>query len=143
MTQSMRSKITEMTKYSKLIILYCLACLLFGIWNTKRVLSNDIKTGKMEYGRVSLLCSYWYECYFPNELLKWYKKNIDKPLLPIYFDKAATPLYLKKNNILLESRTTEGDSVYVLTIYASRFGIGERRVNPKLQWQNIYLLERE
>ena len=132
------------TKLSKIIlIIYCFLCLLYGIHRTHHILISDILNHNQEYGRVELLASYWYEYYYPNKLIKWYKETYDKPLMIGYIDKAATPVYIRKYNIPIVSM-----SEYMITAYKTRVDsiLEERKleidiINNQIGWQNIYKIK--
>ena len=138
-----------MSKLFKIILIfYCFLCLIYGIHRTHRILMSDILTHNQEYGRVELLASYWYEYYYPNKLLKWYKETYNKQIMIGYIDKAATPIYIRKYNIPIVS---VGD--YMITAYKTRVDsileinklnkleIELDIVNKSIQWQNIYKLK--
>jgi len=79
-----------------IITAYCFLSLICGIYSVRTTLSGDIIRGGMEYGRVELGCSYWYELYEPRELISaWKNKEIEPILFPL-IDRAASPLYWKR-----------------------------------------------
>ena len=79
-----------------LITIYSILTLVYGINNVRSILLSDIKRGGMEYGRVSLECSYWYELYAPRRLIEAWKRGEDKPDVFGELDKAAFPLYWRR-----------------------------------------------
>lgn len=79
-----------------IITAYSFLSLVFGIYGVQSTLLDDIKQGGMEYGRVNLGCSYWYELYEPRILISsWKNQEIIVPLFPL-IDRAASPLYWKR-----------------------------------------------
>jgi len=125
--------------YLSAFLIYCFITMTWGINHTKRILKNDIVTQKWEWGRNELICSYWYDLYNPSKTLKWYKKNINRPLIYVSGDKAATPNYLKHWEVEIHNGIE-----YIWCIYPSNIklnGYSLKRVNPELSWQNIYHIE--
>ncbi len=76
-----------------IIILYCMATLFYGIVHTKSILRTDNLKSSMKYGRVSLICSYWYELYEPRNYIE--SNGQRKDLFPL-IDHAASPIYFKR-----------------------------------------------
>ena len=81
---------------NNMVAIYCFLMLVFGIFNVQSILRDDIVKGGMEYGRVSLGCSYWYELYEPRELIKAIRYTREKLLVFPLIDRAASPLYWER-----------------------------------------------
>ena len=127
------------------IIFYCYITFAWGINHTKNILRDDILTQHWEWGRNSLICSYWYELYNPSKTITSYKKNINQPIIYISGDKAATPRYLEHYEMTL-LREVPPDSFFVWSIYTTVLnskGYDIVRVNPVLSWQNIFFVTRK
>ena len=127
------------------IILYCYITLICGIIHTKNILRNDVITQRWEWGRNTLICSYWYELYNTSKTIEWYKKNINKPIVYISGDKAATPNYLMHYKMPVWKETPT-DSFFVWCIYPNTIASKDYnivRVNPVLSWQNIFFVTRK
>ena len=120
-----------------IIFAYCFATFACGLIHISNVLLDDIKTQSWQYGRVSLIASYWYEHYKPNRLFKWYKENIDEPITVFTCDKVAASLYPRKYNIVINGSVTPGDKIYLLSAYMEN-KLSESRINKDLQFHNIY-----
>ncbi len=87
----------EKVKTRKSVIIgYCFLTLVIGIFHVQTVLRADIIRGGMEYGRVSLPYSYWYELYEPRDLVKAIKGRRELPLVFPLIDRAASPLYWER-----------------------------------------------
>jgi len=127
------------------IIFYCYITFAWGINHTQKVLSDDVLSQSWEWGRNTLICSYWYELYQPSETLNWYKRNINQPIVYVSGDKAATPNYLAHYKID-GLKQAPADSFYVWCIYPNKLnasGYNITRVNPELSWQNIFFVTRK
>jgi len=120
---------------SEIIILYLFCTFLIGIGHVNKILLRDIQAETWECGRVSLMVSYFYEHYEPNKLLAWYKETINKPLYLLKYDRAATPLYMRRHGVTLGRGVGRGALVYILSSYMEN---DFARINEGIQWQNIY-----
>ena len=80
----------------KAVLIYCYVMFIIGIWQTDAILKADIIKGSMAYGRVSLICSYWYERYEPKELIRAWKNKEKLPIVCPLIDRAASPIYWRK-----------------------------------------------
>ncbi len=127
-----------------LIIIIIILSFIIGLYHTNTVLYDELKTLNRASGRVHLLYSYWYEHYYPNRLLKWYKDMGGTQLILVTcIDRAATPLYAELNSIKIVTPEKPPLFVFVLGAYFYR-NIENARVtklNPTLQWQNIYHIQ--
>jgi len=79
---------------TNIIIAYCFLSLFYGIEHIGTILIDDINNKQMKYGRVSLICSYWYERYEPRKLIE--SGGQRKDLFPLLKDRASGPIYLKE-----------------------------------------------
>ncbi len=124
------------------IIITIILTFLFGILHTHATLYDELKNSNRKHGRVHLLYSYWYEYYYPNRLMKWYKDMGGTQLILINcIDMAATPLYARHNAIkILQS---EKPPLFVLGayFYGNTATARVTKLNPTLQWQNIYFIK--
>jgi len=121
------------------IIIYAYLVLTFacGIVYTRYSLARDVEYAVLDSGRVNLLRSYWYELWYPREVLQWWASTANAPLTPDVMDKAAILIYGRLYGVKFGMAGT--DTMYVLTAYPTRLReFKVERLFPKAGFWNIY-----